>query len=268
MKIILSRKGFDSGYGRQPSPILPDGTLLSLPIPLENDLKTFSDLNYAGKSYYDIIKELKPATKYIESQSCHLDPDIRENAVLNRNQQWKPIFGQSDAAQSHLRNQEVKIGDVFLFFGWFKQTELVQGKLRYLHGSPDLHVIYGYFQIGELYNNGDTLPLYVQDHSHANLKHQKKKVNCIYVASDKLSFNESRKGADVFKYNQNLVLTKNGMSRSKWELPDFFKELKISYHNINSFVGDYFKSVDIGQEFVIAANEELLNWTQQIIKLS
>lgn len=33
MKVILSGKGFDSSYGGQASPILPDGTLLSLPIP-------------------------------------------------------------------------------------------------------------------------------------------------------------------------------------------------------------------------------------------
>ena len=35
MKIMLSRKGFDSTKedGGYPSPILPDGTLLSLPVP-------------------------------------------------------------------------------------------------------------------------------------------------------------------------------------------------------------------------------------------
>lgn len=33
MKVILSRKGMDSEAGGIPSPILPDGTLLSLPIP-------------------------------------------------------------------------------------------------------------------------------------------------------------------------------------------------------------------------------------------
>lgn len=33
MKVILSGKGFDSSYGGQDSPILPDGTLLSLSIP-------------------------------------------------------------------------------------------------------------------------------------------------------------------------------------------------------------------------------------------
>jgi hypothetical protein len=30
MKVILSRKGFDSGYGGYPSPILPDGWMISL----------------------------------------------------------------------------------------------------------------------------------------------------------------------------------------------------------------------------------------------
>lgn len=33
VKFILSRKGFDSGSGGRPSPILPDGTMLSRPIP-------------------------------------------------------------------------------------------------------------------------------------------------------------------------------------------------------------------------------------------
>ncbi len=35
MKIILSRKGFDSSvnYGRVASPIFPDGSLVSMPIP-------------------------------------------------------------------------------------------------------------------------------------------------------------------------------------------------------------------------------------------
>ena len=33
MKVILSRKGMDNETGLMASPILPDGTLLSLPIP-------------------------------------------------------------------------------------------------------------------------------------------------------------------------------------------------------------------------------------------
>ena len=39
MKVILSRKGFDSSSGRMCNPILPDGILLSLPIPGESKMK-------------------------------------------------------------------------------------------------------------------------------------------------------------------------------------------------------------------------------------
>ena len=33
MKVIFSRKGFDSSYGGFPSIILPDGQMISFPIP-------------------------------------------------------------------------------------------------------------------------------------------------------------------------------------------------------------------------------------------
>lgn len=36
MRIILSRKGFDSEYGGCASPILPDGKMISMPIPSES----------------------------------------------------------------------------------------------------------------------------------------------------------------------------------------------------------------------------------------
>ena len=55
MKIILSRKGFDSSSGKQPNPIMPDGTLLSLPIPDEAGNNEYSSLFWNGKSFYDII---------------------------------------------------------------------------------------------------------------------------------------------------------------------------------------------------------------------
>ena len=45
MKVILSRKGFDSSNGGCPSPILPDGTLLSLPIPTD-DRDKYEDLSW------------------------------------------------------------------------------------------------------------------------------------------------------------------------------------------------------------------------------
>jgi hypothetical protein len=50
VKIILSRKGFDSAAGGYANPILPDGTLLSLPIPDDTASTHFSDLRNSGKS--------------------------------------------------------------------------------------------------------------------------------------------------------------------------------------------------------------------------
>ncbi len=44
MKLVLSRKGFDASNGGVASPILPDGTMCSLPIPDRNSSVRFSDL--------------------------------------------------------------------------------------------------------------------------------------------------------------------------------------------------------------------------------
>ena len=113
MKVILSRKGFDSQYGGMPSPILPDGTLLSLPIPSKTDMETkYRDLYYGNSSYYDIIHTLRPNNKIEEEYNCHLDPDIR-GAIKDRLTGWKPTFRQEKTALRHLQKQGVGIGDLF-----------------------------------------------------------------------------------------------------------------------------------------------------------
>ncbi len=266
MKVILSRKGFDSGYGGQPSPILPDGTLLSFPIPIQGESINYGELFYNGKSYNDIIRELKPKTKKLQpATTLHLDPDLRRDIYPHRAENWKPIFGQSEAAQGALRNSNVTINDLFLFFGWFRQTELVNRKFQYKKGSPDLHVIYGYLQIGEIYTDIKTFPEYAKFHPHAAESYMNMKNNCIYVASEKLSFTEDLNGADILKYKTNLVLTKDNMSRSKWSLPSFFRNLNITYHDQNSFKENYFQSAARGQEFVIEENNNILDWAKTLI---
>jgi hypothetical protein len=61
MKIILSRKGVESTYGTKTSPILPDGTLLSIPIPSSTDIIRYRDLKTDNwLNYHSIIKKLKP----------------------------------------------------------------------------------------------------------------------------------------------------------------------------------------------------------------
>ena len=56
MKIILSRKGFDSANGGIVSPIMEDGTLISFPIP-SDDKDNFEDLIYDGQSYTKILQD-------------------------------------------------------------------------------------------------------------------------------------------------------------------------------------------------------------------
>jgi len=217
MKVILSRKGFDSTYGGYPSPILPDGRLISLPIP-SNDIVKYSDLKFEdNKSYFDLMKELKSKIRYDEKRykltketECHLDPDICKN-ILQREEKWKHCFGQIDQAQSHLTNKNIKNGDLFLFFGWFKKTEFKNGILQFDKSAPDLHIIFGYFQIGEVIriNDNTIVPKWMKHHPHAINKSRKKNpTNTIYVANDKLTWNKKIAGAGVFKYNKELVLTK------------------------------------------------------------
>lgn len=275
MKIILSRKGFDSEFGKVSSPILPDKTLLSLPIPQVNDTLKFDEIYYQDKSYLEIIKDLNPDWKYQNNQTAHLDPDLRKDCIPNRMNNWRPIFGQSAAAQGHLNKQGVQLGDIFLFFGSFTPTEKnVEGKLSYKRSNNEYpsgtHIIFGYLQIGEIYrisndNDYNNLPEFAKYHSHANKNYVDKnnkprKNNCMYVASEKLSLNENLPGAGTLNFNENRILTKKMSSKSIWELPDFFQNLKITYHSKSSFQNGAFQSAPKGQEFVIEATNELVEW--------
>ncbi len=76
------------------------------------------------------------------------------------------------------------------------------------------------------------------------------KSNCIYIAREKLTLNENFPGADNMKFSKELMLTKKGNSRSKWELPEFFKDLAISYHTKNSFKDDYFSQPQKGRNLL------------------
>ena len=265
MKIILSRKGFDSKYGKQPSPIMPDGTLLSLPIPDDNGNNTFSSLYWNGMSFYEIIHSLKPKSDINEDECCHLDPDLREN-VRSRLQGWKPAFGQAGSALTHLQNHGVSMGDLFLFFGWFKETEIKQGRLIYKRKSKDIHVIYGYMQVGEIIERKTDAYNWLKDHPHIGDNNDRdNKPNAIFLPTDKLSIMPKVNGCGLLNYRKDRVLTKEGMSKGKWDLPSFFKKVEISYHP-DPWRDNYFQSAAIGQEFVMDATPEIIDWARHIIE--
>src|SRR5690242_14094249 len=139
MKIIFSRKGFDSESGKVPSPIFPDGRLLSLPIP-DDDGVSYAKIAFKLKTYTTlspIVADLVGKRKDRPTRA-HLDPDLRREA-FPRGRGWRPLFGQAGAAQRHLANQGVGTGDLFLFFGWFRHTQWHQERLRFIPGAPNLH---------------------------------------------------------------------------------------------------------------------------------
>jgi hypothetical protein len=175
---------------------------------------------------------------------------------------WKACFGQHGTAQLHLSKQGVEKGDVFLFFGWFRHTEIVNGELRFKEGSQDLQIIYGYMQIGEVVKQEEIKKYYWHPHAQEefikNSHH-----NTLYVASPNL-LDTNLPGFGTFKFSEDVVLTKEGYSRSKWELPSALQESELTYHSQASKKADYFQSARIGQEFVIKADYKIKEW---IIKL-
>ena len=272
MKVIFSRKGFDSEFGGYPSPILPNGQIISLPIPDPEDDIRYSDVKAGELTCYDLMKGLNPIIKsgnkrldINEDTRCHLDPDIYKKAI-NREPNWKPLFGQLDAAQGHLRKQDIGKDDLFLFFGWFRKTRYDDGKLVFDPIERDLHAFFGYFQIGEIkkVDQGFDVPKWMTYHPHINDKRKNNKTNTVYIARDNLSWNKSLPGAGRFMFNDRLILTKKGLSKSKWDLPDCFKEVDISYHK-HPWKDGYFQSADKGQEFVIKDNERIEEWARNKI---
>ena len=148
MKLVFSRKGFDAQYGGMASPILPDGRLVPLPIPSDHDQYTLSDVNISKIDLEGILSDLtrgrlSPATR------THLDPDLNR-LPASRLPGWRPAFGQTGIAQSHLGKQNIGSGDVFLFFGWFRKIEFKNGHWRFRPTAPNIHLIFGWLEVSEL----------------------------------------------------------------------------------------------------------------------
>lgn len=266
MKIILSRKGFDSSNGGCPSPIMPDGTLLSMPIPTD-DVVSFSDVAWNGITYADILKQISPRKTYT---NCHLDPDIRDNRI-NKIKGWKPAFGQTGAAQGLLVNAGVEVGDIFLFFGWFRRVEktgkgyrFVPRKATDFYYGNDLQIIYGYMQIGRIITDQEEIKKYFW-HPHSSSIHTCNPNNALYLPSEKLSFNPSLSGYGTLDYRKDRVLTMEGKGRATWNEYSFLEPEYIYGDRKNCAKDGGLYYAGIWQELVINESKDILDWVKQII---
>ena len=234
MRIIFSRKGFDGENGGVPSPIFPDGRMISLPIPRKSQFH-YGDIRSPEPAFEHLGTIIEQLTRYRMSDSCcvHLDPDL-DKSMLVRQPGWRGIFGQSEAAQRELENEEVGPGDLFLFFGQFcRVARDPNGQLRYVKGAPTQHVVFGWLRIGNLYHlpeQADQVPSWAGYHAHLNYAKIEPVPNVIYIAAEKLDSNTDVPGWGVFRhFRDDLRLThpapiigENGKPKnipSRWQLP-------------------------------------------------
>lgn len=284
MKIILSRKGFDSGIGGVASPIFPSGELRTLPIPESSpghQSKRYQEIQAGDHSLGTIVHDLSRGKVQLEA-FAHLDPDLDAGSVP-RSANWRPVFGQAGAAERHLQNQGVKEGDVFVFYGWFRQAEWVSGKYRYVSTAPDLHVIFGWLQVGQRLSVDSWLeiPVWARDHPHCEAR-KYSRLDSLYISASHLHLPSTEihmPGAGMFRrFAPELCLTAPHQSRSIWQLPAWFyprePSSSLSYHsNLRRWkLNDdtvLLRSVGRGQEFVLdcQAYPEAVPWLCQLLCL-
>jgi len=149
MRLILSRKGFDSASGGVANPVLPSGRMCMLPIPEQAPGRAlappYDEILFDGAPIGTMVEQLTRG-RISATTRAHLDPDLCSES-RPRAPGWRPVFGQSGAAERHLRNQHVGPGDIFLFFAWLRHTELRDGRLCYRTPEQSVHALLGWLQI-------------------------------------------------------------------------------------------------------------------------
>lgn len=263
MNVIFSRKGFDSSVGGFPSPIFPDGTMVSIPIPSLKSTITYKDFTpWYVKLNHDIHKVLNDITKerikfqggrkkvpcdYFSNKcKAHFDPMI----IKHRGKEFI-AFGQQGRAAAHLKKQLVEEGDIFLFFGWFKRIENIGDTWIYSTSSLDLHIIWAYMKIERIIdlseiNKQEVLKDFPFLSSHPHWVFEFSKPNIIFLSSK----------IKLFNYDQKRVLTNldRYKGRSYWKLPIYFNQPQ-AFSFLKNFAVEnhsvHVKSPGRGQEFVL-----------------
>lgn len=198
MRIIFSRKGFDSSSGGRPSPIR-GGRPISLPIPASrNSRTTYGDLGL-GELVQSVTKG-----KYGSDALCHADPYFADGQCA---------FGQTGSAQGHLAKNGVDRGDVFLFFGLFTEEYT-----RERH-----HRIFGYMVVDEVIALGSdpdprNAPHFAPDHPH--FIGARDRNNTLYLGP----------GTTCAIASPDLRLTQAGGPLGTWTIPGWLEEYGLTYH--------------------------------------
>ena len=287
MKIVLSRKGFDSANGGAASPLFDDGSAVSLPIPGGRRAPIrFSQLpapNTPYKGDLGTLAEMLTRGRIKPQYHCHLDPDLAAESGPEV-PHWQAAFGQVGAAQRHLDYERVGRHDLFLFFGWFREVESHNDGWRYRRKTPQVHRLFGWLQIGEVLRIGEDTKAARKRHPglgrHPHVWGWWHNTNTIYTAAETLQLPgapANTPGAGLFgpDPDQALQLTaRDARTRSDWTVPHAFRpgagRKGLSYHrDENRWSGTgadtRLRAVARGQEFVLDhAEPEAVAWAAQL----
>lgn len=240
MKIVFSRKGFDSGSGGGPSPIV-DGRALSLPIPEQRGRggPTYSNRKMGG--------HVRRASRgKVQSwHRMHNDPMFGKKG-------WAAL-GQHGAAQTHLERQGVGAGDLFLFFGLFCEE-----------GGAPHHRFFGYLYVSELVKLAECDAATRKSFSDVGHPHALRMLG----NNDAIWYG---RGATNAPACDALRLTVPDGPASLWRVPGWLRETGLSYHDKPErwLPDDRLQSVARGQEFVadIGERADARAWAGEIVRL-
>lgn len=293
VKLVLSRKGFDSGSGGCLSPYDHEtGKYIWFPIPEKiesytNDIKYqdiivkpayIDDLNGANlnelfKNYKktDRIKLRKNEYSSIDDEQlfAHFDPMLGLPPWMDRN--VKSIvgkgFGQYNAAP-HLEKHNVNTGSIFLFFGGFQSV-----RNRKISG----HYVFGWLKVGRRIETYEECKKIIEEfnlqwHPHiTEAAFNRNKKNYIFLPDEWLFEDLGIPGCGYFSRLNDSLLLSNSKEANKatWKLPSFFyKNLTQVHHKTWARTEDGFCTVKtgIGQEFVSQLTKEGEVWLKELFK--
>ncbi|MGN6499603.1 MAG: hypothetical protein ACTHKM_05595 [Tsuneonella sp.] len=220
MRIIFSRKGFDSATGGGPSPIV-DGRPVTLPIPTSSASRTtYGDLGLGDHAAF------ASRGRYGSESPCHHDPMFLPGGTC--------LFGQCGAAQTHLANRGVGPGDVFLFFGLFRAP-----------GERPHHRIFGYLAVEEVIGLAAATSARIAELAEVGHPH----ALGIHGANDTIYRGSGRTAG---RASDLLRLTVPGAAPSTWRRPAWLRPGGLSYHDRPErwLSGRRLAASSRGQEFV------------------
>jgi hypothetical protein len=263
MRVVFSRKGFDSASGGVPSPIL-DGAPISIPIPTgRRSVTTYADIGL-GTLVHDLTRGRIEA-----SHLCHHDPELDVG-----------VLGQVGRAQAHLSRNKVGPGDLFLFWGLFRHAVRKRSGYCYVDGAPREHWVFGWLQVGEVVHLGldgswaaSQFPK-LRAHPHCRPGWQDN--NTLYLATNTLCIGGRSfdlPGWGMFpKSSEKLRLSMPGGPTSLWAVPKWLNPrhggVGMTFHSAVERWGDRtVQTVARGQEFVAATagRPNALAWLESLL---